>query len=225
MVQDHYDLLNQFRSSSVDRFRSRQRIRSFAGFMDDFLTNPYPYLRNSPRYLCDMFEHYGEENVERVGASDRRWKCFDLKFARSEDSLVAQENVQNAIYQKLRQFAQNGKADRLILLHGPNGSSKSTTIQAIMHGMTDYSIQPEGALYRFNWLFPEKAIESGRIGFDEVCDDESGSYAFLKSKDIRSSIRCELKDSPLFLIPKKERKELIQKALERHPDIAQKTHF
>ena len=225
MAHDHYDMLNQFRQSSLDRFTQRQRIRSFAGFMEDFLENPYPYLRNSPRYLCDMFEFYGTENVELVGKTDRRWKFFNLEFARSEDSLVAQEPVQNAIYMKLRQFAQNGKADRLILLHGPNGSSKSTTIQAIMHGMTDYSIYPEGALYRFNWMFPEKSIEGGRIGFDDEDSDKSGSFAFLKAKDIRSIIRCELKDSPLLLIPKVERKELIQKALELHPEIAQKSHF
>lgn len=225
MGQNHYDLLNQFRQSSVDRFRSRQRIRSFAGFMDDFLANPYPYLRNSPRYLCDMFEFYGSSEVQRSGDTERRWNFFDLEFAQAEDSLVGQEQVQNAIYMKLRQFAQNGKAERLILLHGPNGSSKSTTIQSIMHGMTDYSIHKEGALYRFNWIFPEKSVEGGRIGFDEAHDDETGSFAFLKEKDIRSILRCELKDSPLFLIPKQERKDLIDKALELHPEISQKSHF
>lgn len=172
-----------------------------------------------------MYEYYGEEEVKRHGSVARRWKFFNLDFSRSEDSLVAQEHVQNAIYLKLRQFAQNGKADRLILLHGPNGSSKSTTIQAIMHGMTDYSIQPEGALYRFNWIFPEKTIDGGRIGFDEFSEDESGSFAFLKAKDIRSIIRCELKDSPLFLIPRSERQKLIHQALERHPDIADRSHF
>lgn len=225
MASEHFDYLNSFRRSSIDRFQLRQRIRTFPGFMEDFLSNPYPYLRNSPRYLCDMFEFYGHEDVERAGSVDRRWSFFNLDFARSEDSLVAQEPVQNAIYMKLRQFARNGKPDRLILLHGPNGSSKSTTIQAIMHGMTDYSIHPEGALYRFNWVFPEKSFEGGRIGFDEVSNDPSGSYAFLKAKDIRCFIRCELKDSPLFLIPRRERKDLIEQALDQHPDIAQKDHF
>ena len=225
MASDHFDYLNNFRRSSLDRFKMRQRIRTFSGFMEDFLANPYPYLRNSPRYLCDMFEYYGYEDVQRVGIVDRRWNFFNLEFARSEDSLVAQEPVQNAIYNKLRQFARNGQADRLILLHGPNGSSKSTTVQAIMHAMTDYSIYPEGALYRFNWVFPEKSIEAGRIGFDEDSDDESGSYAFLREKAIRCVIRCELKDSPLFLIPRRERKDLIEEALERHPELTTKDHF
>ncbi|MDE0960760.1 MAG: hypothetical protein OSB09_08270 [Planctomycetota bacterium] len=219
------DFINKFKRMSIDRFEARQRIRSISGFIDDFLVNPYPYLRNSPRYLCDMFEHYGTEEVERIGIVDRRWKLFNLDFGRTEESLVAQESVQNSIYLKLRQFARNGMADRLILLHGPNGSAKSTTIQSIMLGMTHYSTLPEGSMYRFNWIFPLKSTDGSRIGFEESDDDEIGSFAFLKPKDIGSVIRCELKDSPLFLIPRQERKELIDQALEAHPEILDMEHF
>ncbi|MGE4601468.1 MAG: hypothetical protein AAEJ65_01030, partial [Planctomycetota bacterium] len=81
MASDHFDFLNNFRRSSLDRFQMRQRIRTFSGFMENFLSNPYPYLRNSPRYLCDMFEHYGYEDVQRTGIVDRRWNFFDLEFA------------------------------------------------------------------------------------------------------------------------------------------------
>ena len=210
---------------SLDRFEARQRLRSVTGFIEDFLSNPYPYLRNSPRYLCDMFEHYGTEEVQRVGMIDRRWRLFNLGFTRSEESLVAQERVQNSIYQKLRQFARNGIADRLILLHGPNGSAKSTTIQSIMHAMTHYSTLPEGSMYRFNWIFPLKSSEAGRIGFEEDEGADSGTYAFLKAEDIGSIIRCELKDSPLFLIPRQERKELIDRAIAAHPEVAEMNQF
>ncbi len=172
-----------------------------------------------------MFEYYGTEEVQRVGMIDRRWKLFNLGFSRSEESLVAQERVQNSIYLKLRQFARNGIADRLILLHGPNGSAKSTTIQSIMHAMTHYSTLPEGSMYRFNWIFPLKSSEAGRIGFEDDEDSESGTYAFLKAEDIGSIIRCELKDSPLFLIPRQERKELIDRAIAAHPEIREMDQF
>ncbi|HIG06392.1 MAG TPA: hypothetical protein EYQ08_11830 [Planctomycetes bacterium] len=219
------DFINKFRRKSLDRFEDRHRIRSISGFIEDFLVNPYSYLRNSPRYLCDMFEHYGTDDVQRIGMTDRRWKLFDQDFGRQENSLVAQERVQNSIYLKLRQFARNGIADRLILLHGPNGSAKSTTIQSIMHAMTHYSTLPEGSMYRFNWIFPLKSDDVGRIGFEESEQDEMGTYAFLKPKEIGSVIRCELKDSPLFLIPRQERKELIDEALIAHPEIADMEHF
>jgi len=219
------DFIGRFNDKSLARFQARQRIRSMSGFIDDFLADPYPYLRNSARYLCDMFEHYGTEEVQRIGMVDRRWKLFNLDYSEAEQSLVAQERVQNSIYLKLRQFARNGLADRLILLHGPNGSAKSTTIQAMMHAMTHYSIQNEGSLYRFNWIFPLKSKAGSRIGFEEGDEDDAGSYAFLKPEEIGSVIRCELKDSPLFLIPRQERKELIDIAVEKHPEIADMEHF
>lgn len=222
---DHQEFLKQFRRNSIDRFESRQRIRSFSNFLDDFLAHPYPYLRNSPRYLLDVFEHYGSEDIQRVGVPDKRWKLFDLEHGDLSENLVGQESVQNSIYMKLRQFSRNGKGDRLLLLHGPNGSAKSTTINALMQAMHQYSIQQEGALYRFNWIFPEKSVESSRIGFEEDEPNGNGSYAFLKPKDVGAIIRCELKDSPLLLIPRKEREELVRHALELHPDIREMENF
>ncbi|OUU24853.1 MAG: hypothetical protein CBC13_02905 [Planctomycetia bacterium TMED53] len=222
---DHQDFIKRFRSTSIDRFESRQRIRSFSNFLDDFLANPYPYLRNSPRYILDVFEHYGTEDVHRVGITDRRWKIFDLDHSDLSENLVGQERVQNSIYMKLRQFARNGKGDRLLLLHGPNGSAKSTTINAIMEAMHQYSILPEGALYRFNWIFPEKSSEAGRIGFEEGEQESTGTYAFLNASEVGAIIRCELKDSPLLLIPRKERRELVEFALSKHPDLANKENF
>lgn len=222
---DHQDFIKKFRSTSIDRFEARQRIRSFSNFLDDFLANPYPYLRNSPRYILDVFEHYGTEDVHRVGTMDRRWKLFDLEHGDLSENLVGQERVQNSIYMKLRQFARSGKGDRLLLLHGPNGSAKSTTINSIMEAMHQYSIVPEGALYRFNWIFPEKTVETGRIGFEEDEPENSGSYAFLDAKDIGAIIRCELKDSPLLLIPRDERRELVEHALTLHPEISKMENF
>ncbi len=222
---DHKDFIKKFRTTSIDRFQSRQRIRSFSNFLDDFLSNPYPYLRNSPRYILDVFEHYGTVDVSRVGTSDRRWNLFDLEHSDLSENLVGQERVQNSIYMKLRQFARNGKGDRLLLLHGPNGSAKSTTINAIMEGMHQYSILPEGALYRFNWIFPEKSAEAGKIGFEEDDQDNSGTYAFLNATEVGAIIRCELKDSPLLLIPRKERRELVEHAINLHPEVAHKENF
>ncbi|MEZ6196478.1 MAG: hypothetical protein R3F20_12235 [Planctomycetota bacterium] len=42
----------------------------------------------------------------------------------------------------------------MILLHGPNGSSK-TTPAALVRGLEAYSREDEGMLLRFNWVFEE----------------------------------------------------------------------
>ena len=49
-----------------------------------------------------------------------------------------------------------GTERRVILLHGPVGSSKSTIARLLKKGMEEYSRTPEGALYTFDWVLPEK---------------------------------------------------------------------
>ena len=216
--------LEHLGEASKERFAARQRIRSYGQFLEDFHEHPYLYLRNSAQYLVDMMDHYGTEEVDRIGMTDQRFKVFDLAFDRPFDGLVGQERVQNAVYRQLYQFAQRGRADKLILMHGPSGSSKSTTVEAMMRGCENYSTLPEGSLYRFNWMFPAKNDESGAIGFDAVADaDLPDSYAFLKPEEIGARITCELKDSPLFLIPQQERIPLIDQILEKFPEHAERS--
>jgi serine protein kinase len=45
-----------------------------------------------------------------------------------------------------------GTEKRVILLHGPVGSSKSTIARSIKHGAERYSRTPQGALYTYSWL-------------------------------------------------------------------------
>ncbi len=214
------DDLDRVGERSQERFEARQRIRSFEQFFEHFRSEPYLYLRNAPRYAVDMIEHYGTAEVDRIGMTDQRWNVFDLAFDRPFDSLVGQERVQNAIYRQLSQFSQRGRCDKIILLHGPSGSAKSTTIEALMRGLENYSTLSVGKLYRFNWVFPLKHDAAESIGFEVGSEDDlPDTFAFLKPEEIAARIRCELKDSPLFLIPKEDRKLLIEEVLEEHPDV------
>jgi serine protein kinase len=49
-----------------------------------------------------------------------------------------------------------GTEKRVILLHGPVGSSKSTIVRLLKKGVEEYSRTPEGALYTFNWILDKK---------------------------------------------------------------------
>ena len=216
-IQEELDHLGQ---QSKERFEARHRLRSFAQFLEHFHEDPKLYLRNSAQYLVDMMDSFGTEEVDRIGMTDTRFKVFDLAFDRPFDGLVGQERVQNAIYRQLYQFAQRGRADKLILLHGPSGSSKSTTVEAMMRGCEQYSTTDVGALYRFNWMFPARHDDAGTIGFDTGVDVEAlDTYAFLKPEELGARIQCELKDSPLFLIPHQERTPLIEKVLDENPEL------
>ncbi len=60
---------------------------------------------------------------------------------------------------------QEGRANRLVLMHGPNGSAKSTVAACILRALEHYSTLEEGALYRFHWVFPSRKTVRGAIGF------------------------------------------------------------
>ena len=47
-----------------------------------------------------------------------------------------------------------GTEKRVILLHGPVGSSKSTIARLLKRGAEEYSRTPEGALYTYEWVVP-----------------------------------------------------------------------
>ena len=47
-----------------------------------------------------------------------------------------------------------GTEKRVILLHGPVGSSKSTIARLLKRGAEEYSRTPEGALYTYEWVLP-----------------------------------------------------------------------
>ncbi len=49
-----------------------------------------------------------------------------------------------------------GAEKRVILLHGPVGSSKSTIARLIKRGLEEYTRSAEGAVYTFVWVFDDK---------------------------------------------------------------------
>src|SRR5260370_35605157 len=77
---------------------------------------------------------------------------------------MGQEQVQEEIYGALSNFVRGGRANRLVLLHGPNGSAKSTIAACIMAALEHYSTLDEGALYRFHWVFPSQKTLWGSLG-------------------------------------------------------------
>lgn len=185
-----------------------------------FQEHPERHCRDAAGYLSDMVQHYGTEQVERPFGTFRRYRVFDQEFLSSDQSagqaLVGQEQVQEEIVRTLSSFKREGLANRVLLLHGPNGSSKSTIASCLMAGLEDYSTKDEGALYRFHWVFPKKAILKGAIGFSggrKSTGDPASSYAHLPDDAIETKLVVEVRDHPLFLIPVGVRKKLLRELI------------
>lgn len=203
-----------------ERFRSERRVLSFDEYLDVFRANPQRHTRDAARYLRDLFDHYGTESVERPYGRFTRWKLFDLPWEPDgrREALVGHESIQAELYRALSNFARQGRVNRLVLLHGPNGSAKSTFVACLMRAMEDYSTRDEGALYRFCWVFPRGKVVGGRIGFGSPDGREEGprpgeSYAHLDESAIDAKVLCELRDHPLLVLPVSVRQALLRGAL------------
>lgn len=179
-------------------FKKNQHLLSFDEFIKLVEQKPLEFLRGSAQYAADMLDHSGRDG--------EGFKAFRAK-------VVGQEAVQNHIYNALKAFGRQGLNNRLILLHGPNGSAKSTLVSAMMQGLEQYSQTPEGALYSFSWVFPVDRIVRGSLGIRGDQDRKSttlNSYAYLSEEDIACIIPSELHDHPVLAIPREARRELFK---------------
>ncbi|MFN0062586.1 MAG: PrkA family serine protein kinase [Myxococcaceae bacterium] len=196
-------------------FTKNRSILSYEEYVQLFLQWPKQQTRNAAQYLRDMMDHFGTELLEHPAGRLRRFKLFDLTEGEREGRIAGQEEVQNAIYRVLGNFVRTGRADKLILLHGPNGSAKSSIVDALKRGAERYSRVPEGALYRLNWVFPTEKLVKGSIGFGEKISGagELATYAHLESENVDVRLSCEVRDHPLFVVPREERQQLIAQAI------------
>lgn len=214
-ARDHLALLNQ---STLQRYREGRRVLSLDEYLDLFASSPIAYGRDASRYLRDVFDYYGSEMVQKPWGQERRFKLFDLPWEADgsrREALVGQEHIQQEIYRTLCNFAREGRANRLILLHGPNGSAKSTVASCLFRALEQYSTLEEGALYRFHWVFPSQKTIRGSIGFggegERKVPASIQSYAHLDETQIDARLQIEIRDHPLFLLPVRERRELLLK--------------
>lgn len=209
-----------------EQFRKGRLLLSFGEYLDLFATNPQRYGRDAATYVRDLFDHYGTSDIEKPWGTVRRWNLFDLPWEAREDArreaLVGQEDVQAELYRSLSNFVREGRPNRVILTHGPNGSAKSTLAACVMRALEHYSTLEEGALYRFHWIFPNTKTVKGSIGFSDGRERPTvtpgGSYAHLADTDIDARLVIEVRDHPLFLIPVEQRRALLDEMWASAPD-------
>lgn len=202
-------------------FQLERRVLSFEEYLEMFGANPVRHSRSSAEYLRDAFDHFGTERFQAPWGEVVRYRLFDLGWLTPEDArreaLIGQEGVQAELYRILSNFVREGRANRLALLHGPNGSAKSKVARCIMLALEHYSQLDEGALYRFQWILPTRNVARGAIGFGGKGEQRvsAGSYAHLDEDQVEARIADEVRDHPLLLLPERERRHLLAALHER----------
>ncbi|HVP65889.1 MAG TPA: serine protein kinase PrkA [Anaeromyxobacteraceae bacterium] len=220
-MTDHREGARRFLASVGDAvkgaYAEQRSLLSFEEYLEVFLQAPRAQARSAAQYVRDALDHFGTDEVESPVGSFRRWRAFDLAFEPGARAarVAGQEEVQQSVYRALSNFVRLGRVNKLILLHGPNGSAKSSFLQALGRATEAYSHLPGGALYRYLWVFPseKKARGGGPMGFGpSTGEGDLASFAHLEGDAIEARLACPLKDHPLLLLPRKDRRALLERA-------------
>lgn len=219
-MREHLKQLSAIEQAIKKEFDSNRRILSFDEYIVLAGEKPEVQLRGTARYAADMMDHFGktplpaQENNPSLLSGLSRFKLFDEPVDGVSHKVVGQEYVQNQIYKSLRTFARQGLNNKLLLLHGPNGSAKSSIVHALMGGLERYSQTPDGALYSFNWVFPLDKITKGSMGINQSRQGEAlQSFARLGDEEVSARLPCDMRDHPFLLIPRASRLEFLKQLL------------
>ena len=136
----------------LNQFRKKNWTGTFEDYLDLVRENPKA-ARNAFERVYDMILSAGTETVERNrGERHLRYKFFDDPFENGQDAVFGLDRSLNALVNALKSASQGyGIEKRVLLLHGPVGSSKSTIARLLKKGLERYSTTDEGALYTLGW--------------------------------------------------------------------------
>lgn len=153
--------------SFLDAIGSRQNLEAFQiqnwqGTFDEYLDvvrrNPR-VTRKSHQRLYDMVLGYGTYDVEEGKEHLTRYRFFDDPDRGGEDGIFGLTKPLMALVSVFKSAAlRYGAEKRVLLLHGPVGSSKSTIARLLKRGLERYSRTEDGALYTFGWKEDDGAV-------------------------------------------------------------------
>jgi len=146
----------------------RYRDLSWEGSFEDYLAlvRERPEVtRNAFQRVHDMIVSYGTE--EYIDNKKRlvRYNFFRDEIDAGADAIFGLDIPLMRLVNVFKAAAEGyGPERRVVLLHGPVGSSKSTIVRLLKKGLEAYSRSAAGALYTFKWV---NLTDTGLAGKDE----------------------------------------------------------
>ncbi len=172
LVADHQDR---------DQFRRKNWVGTFEQYLDIVRENP-KVTRTAYQRVYDMILSYGSDVVMKGREKEHHYYFFDDPDNEGRDAVFGLRAPLHRLVNALKSAAfEYGIEKRVLLLHGPVGSSKSTIVRLMKQGIQKYSASEEGALYTLGWVDEENP--------EEVT-------------------WCPMNEEPLHLIPTRFRKEV-----------------
>jgi serine protein kinase len=145
-------LLESLRSElNLGDYRKKHWEGSFHEYLDIVRERP-EVTRTAYQRLYDMVLSHGVEEYYENKEKHHRFKFFSDFAAKYGDAIYGLDRILMQLVNAFKSAAQGyGTERRVLLLHGPVGSSKSTIARLLKRGLEEYSRTDEGMLFSFSW--------------------------------------------------------------------------
>src|SRR5438552_3863398 len=180
-----------------EKFRQQHWEGTFNEYLDIVSKNPR-VSRNAFQRVFDMILGYGFEKYTLFKADIVKYNFFNDPIDSGADAVFGLDKALERLVDIFKSAAQGlGTEKRILLLHGPVGSAKSTIARLLKKGLEAYSKTDPGKVYTYSWRLPHK-LAGG---------DDSETY-----------LDCPMHEEPLLLIPREARAEVLDAINERLPE-------
>ncbi|MBY0315767.1 MAG: serine protein kinase [Bdellovibrionales bacterium] len=175
-------------ASIINNWKDKDDFKDLAwhGTFDDYLAmiKESPRItRNAYQRMYDMIMEHGQDEYIDCKKKITRYKFFDDAVNDGKDGVFGLDIPLMKLVNVLKAASLGyGTEKRVILLHGPVGSAKSTICRRLKKGLEAYSKTESGALYTFEWV------------------DHNGDLGDILGKDVKS-FTSPMHEEPLLLIP------------------------
>src|SRR4051812_15613247 len=185
------------RRLDVTHFREQHWEGTFAEYLDIVTENP-AVARNAFQRVYDMILSYGSESLTLFKQEYIRYTFFADPIDRGADAIFGLERPLMQLVDFFKSAAQGyGTEKRILLLHGPVGSSKSTMARLLKKGLEHYSRTDAGKCFTYSWRLPRRAGDG----------DEGEQF-----------LACPMHEEPLLLVPREARQDVLDTINEKLPD-------
>jgi len=189
-------ILNAIRQNlNLGDYRKKHWEGSFDEYLETVAEHP-DVTRSAYQRLYDMILSHGTEVVYEHKEKITRYKFFTEFAASQGDAIYGLDRQLMHLVNAFKSAAKGyGTERRVLLLHGPVGSSKSTIARLLKKGLELYSKTDEGMLFSYSWK------------------GENGQW-----------LKCPMHEEPLHLVPLELRGALVERLNEgRKPNDYQIT--
>lgn len=177
------------------KYREQHWEGSFWDYLDIVHDQPQ-VARNAFQRVYDMILSYGTESFTQFKQEYTRYHFFSDPIGQGADAIFGLDKPLMQLVDFFKSAANGyGTEKRILLLHGPVGSSKSTIARLLKKGLEHYSRTEDGRCYTYSWRLMKKTETEP----DEFAD-------------------CPMHEEPLLLIPLEARKDVLGVINDKLPD-------